>query len=114
MVAIFLEVVLIEIHQASIDQTSIVQQLQEIHQTSFNKTSFNQTSLIQQLQGVDLSLQILVLVMALVFGNRHMDVLTLMEVDFIAQQLVKILLASIQVQLIDVMPLSKEVELVWV
>ena len=98
MVVIFLEVVLIEIHQASIDQTSIVQQLQEINQTSIDKTSFNQTSLIQQLQGVgnilvqhlraihQTSLQILVLVMALVFGSRHMDVLGLMEVDFIAQQ----------------------------
>ena len=108
-VALFLEVVLIEIHQASIDQTSIVQQLRAIHQTSFN-----QTTLIQQLHAVVLSLQTLALVMALAFGSRHMDVLTLMEVDFIAQQLVKILLASIQVQLIDVMPLSKEVELVWV
>lgn len=108
MVAIFLEVVLIEIHQASIDQTSIVQQLQEIHQTSINKTSFNQTSLIQQLQGVDLSLQILVLVMALVFGSQPMDVITLMEVDFIAQQRIDAAVFILQ-QLVNVGILSKEV-----
>ena len=97
---LFLEVVLIEIHQTSIDQTSIVQQLQVIDQASFN-----QTSIIQQLQTIDqTSIQILVLVMPPVFGNQLMDVLAfLLQISLVRQQVEILVFLLLQLRVLDLL-----------